>query len=961
LTTRTTALCPELIGRGDELEALRRALDEPVGVVLIDGEAGVGKSRLLSEFALIAEGVGRAVTWGRPEEISVPGPYSLILDLVENIAATGPGGAASEAQALLHDLEDPAFARQPRAAPLPRHLAARVRGLVGGGSVVILEDLHAADEASHAVIHHIARTASEDSVLIVASYRSEEIARTPALLRLLATLERERIGTRIPLAPLKADAVAQMISLILGHDPDEALLREIERLGEGVPFFIEELLSATPSTAGLEAAVDSRIPPSIQRAVLTRLDGVSDEAVGLVSAASLVEGAPEPDVLRHMLDLSPRVFGNAAAEAIRAGLLSDQADLLAFRHAIVRAAIASAMPFVEARETHARLAAAIEAIHPDDPSRAAQLARHWREAGESSRASRWALAAGRHALAFGATGDAERLFSEALSGAGNDLEIRTSALEGLGEAQQLEGRIPEALENLQRCAQELRDAGKPIEAASVLGKIALTLSRTYESEEVLRAVDQALSLIPEGSESVERARLLAQKGHFLAYVLRHLDESEPYLRAATDPALKLQDHAVRSVAQDGLAEIADARGDFTQAEHTGSEAIQEAILSGDAEAIAKTHNNAAVRLAGHGRVQAALDSLSAARRLIERSYGQTAVAALDITQAWVRRLMGDPGEALGLVTRPHAAWLRWQGVALSVEIWARLERGETSEAEAVLDRAWSDVGGAQRRAALTADPSSMTRADFDVLLCDVSLHLTDGPSMDSVPLARALVQSTLPLDLFEFESIGLLLVRALAQSGRDREAREALASLRRRLGRPPLPFHAAVEGEIVAMLASFQRESRRAASEFLRAAELYARCSNSSDQARCHRRVAETLLEGDPSSTAQAKESLARARALAIRVGAQVETARAEAGLRALGVRPRAGRRRKTEIRHSALSTREEQISALVAAGATNSEISKRLYLSERTVADHVTNALRKLGLPGRASLAAWAARHGLG
>src|SRR5688572_15836631 len=136
--------CPVLVGRQRELSALRNLLDAEGGVAIVSGEAGIGKSRLVREFASEASqrGGGRIVLWARPEEVAQPGPYALIVDLLESIAERGSAAVKTEVRALVSELTRTDADGQ-RPAPAPRAVAAEVRGLVaqlGKPPLIVLED-----------------------------------------------------------------------------------------------------------------------------------------------------------------------------------------------------------------------------------------------------------------------------------------------------------------------------------------------------------------------------------------------------------------------------------------------------------------------------------------------------------------------------------------------------------------------------------------------------------------------------------------------------------------------------------------------------------------------------------------------------------------------------------------------------------------------------------------------------
>ncbi|MGH2784300.1 MAG: ATP-binding protein, partial [Actinomycetota bacterium] len=167
--------CPVLVGREQELAALRAVLDAGGGVAIVSGEAGIGKSRLVREFANEAVARGRLDLWARPEEVAQPGPYALIVDLLESIAERGGGSIKTEARTLIAELSRTDESDQ-RPAPSPRTVAAEIRGLVSqlkGSPLIVMEDLHWADERSHSVILHLMRAARDDQHVVIATMRPE--------------------------------------------------------------------------------------------------------------------------------------------------------------------------------------------------------------------------------------------------------------------------------------------------------------------------------------------------------------------------------------------------------------------------------------------------------------------------------------------------------------------------------------------------------------------------------------------------------------------------------------------------------------------------------------------------------------------------------------------------------------------------------------------------------------------
>lgn len=950
--------CPVLVGRDRELAELRAVLETGGGMALVSGEAGIGKSRLVREFAAAAEKRGRAVLWGRPEEVAQPGPYALVVDLLEALRERCAPAAAAEARDLVAELLRPAASDGEVPALSSRSIAARLRGLLSqldAPPVVALEDLHTADEASHAVVLHLARSAADDGHVLIGTYRPEAVSQSVSLGRVLAALVRERIAHEVSLSPLAREEMAAMLEALWGRPPYPGELAAIERLGEGIPFFVEEL--AASEAAGQAPAV----PRSIEQGVLARVRALGEEAATVLATASLVAGALDPAVIAIACDVPADAAARHLVEAVRAGLVADHEGKLAFRHGLVRDAIAASLVSLEAARIHGRLGRAIEAVHADELDlHATALARHYREAGDREQAVRYALLAGERALAAAATEEARTAFEQArdLSGGGS-----IPALRGLAEVELREGREREAAALFRAAIDALLHAGERVEAARTLGRLAWALNRGGDSAGAAAGLDEALALLADLRHSQDYARLMVRKGGMLAFDLNRHDEATPILAEGAEIARRLGDQALLAEALDGLAQGAERRGALREAGELGAEAIRMASESGRPETIGRTHNNYALALASHGFPREALAVVAAGRDHLRRAYGRAAVGALDVTHAWIARLMGLPNEVAALTARGQVAWHRWRGYRRVLEVWAALERNEVPRARSIVAATWEEVGGEANRRAWIADPAGPNQDASLSLLCEAILRLADGPAEVAVEVTSALVAFDRPGgDAFDLEQGLVLLARAQVLAGGRAEAEAALAELDALRATHPYPYLRAIGSEARGMIALAAGDPGRAAGHFREAASGFEGCSNVSDRARCERLVAETVLGADGTAgRTEAEERLRRALDLAQGSGALVEANRAEAVLRSLGIRPRAGRPRRGAPRAAGgLSPREAEVAVLVADGATNAEIARRLFLSERTVQDHITHVLRKLRLPGRAALATWAVKQGM-
>jgi DNA-binding CsgD family transcriptional regulator len=945
--------CPILIGREEEMAQLRALLDAGGGVAIVSGEAGIGKSRLVREFAAEASERGRVVLWGRPEEVAQPGPFALIVDLLESIAERGSPELKRDALILGHELMRPGADKEERLSPTPRTVAAEIRGLAGRlrlPPVIILEDLHWADEASHSVVLHLLRAALDDQHVIVASVRSEGIERSVSLTRLVDSIARDRSPKLVSLGPLSDDEVGSMIEAISPDGFDDVQRGRIIRLGEGVPFFIEELADAA-SARGL--------PKSLELVVNSRLKGLGDEALEVVRVCSLMVGAIDSHVVAQVLEIPTESVTKCLVDGVMLGLLEDREDKLVFRHSLVRDAVTRGIVSVQLTELHQRIANAFEKLYAGELElHCSALARHYEEAGEPEAAARFLIMAGDRALGFAATEDARANFSRAWSLSTN---FAAQAKRGLGEVAFREGNVREAVTLFDSVASDLVSADDSSGAARALGRLAWALRSMAESDEVITTLDKGLSLVAGNDDARENVELLVQKGQMLSFLFERFSEAKPILQQAIRLAIAQQDDSLAAQASDGLAQVADWEGDVESALRYGLEAVSRALKSNSAEVIGRTHNNHAVKLASYGRPEEGRLILAEGRAHLLRAHGAAGVSALDVSQAWIAWLMGLPNEVASLTALGQAAWQRWRGYRRILEVWAAVEQGQQQLAESRLSAAWNDLGsGARTRYLAQAE-----LADYEtrqVLYAEGVLRLHWGSPEEAVQVAGAVVaiDSQSGGELFDRAQGLILLTHAFVGVNAATQAAQIVAETEALLS--PVDRYTYLKShldELKGLVLFLGKDFLAARELFVSAAKSFEECRNESDRARCYRRAAEAAIaSGVETGRDQAVGLLRDALSISDRSGAIAEKNRIESMLRELGVRSRAGRPRRSDQR--LLSPREAEVAVLVAAGETNSDIARDLFLSERTVQDHISNALKKLNLHGRAGLAAWAARQGL-
>ena len=420
-----------LVGRAAEMAVLEAAFaaagDGEASVVLVGGEAGVGKTRLVAEMAARARAAGALVAVGACVELTAgTAPYLAATDALRDLSR-GLGdrawerivaGAPPELAALLPGASAAAGAVRADDASRAR-LFGQVHDLVTdvvarAPLLVILEDVHWADRSTLDLAGFLARALQTERATLVATYRTDEVARRPALRNWLAELGRVDRVQRVELAPFSAGEVTDLLAAILGSAPDPSTAAAIAHRSGGNAFLAEELLAAggDDETAGL--------PASVRDVLHARIAALSPVAEEVVRAASAAGARVDDELLAAVLPVPPEDLGAALREAVAHHLLTPDArdGRLSFRHELVReAAYATLLPG-ERRRLHAACARVLTErpeLGGDIPATAAAVAGHWQAAGEARNALGASVRAAEAAEGVHALAEASALYEQALA------------------------------------------------------------------------------------------------------------------------------------------------------------------------------------------------------------------------------------------------------------------------------------------------------------------------------------------------------------------------------------------------------------------------------------------------------------------------------------------------------------------------------------------------------------------
>ncbi len=375
------------VGRGAELErldaALRSAARGQPTTVLLAGDAGIGKSRLLDEFGERARRQGAVVLGGACLELAGEGlPFAAVTEALRALAEeVGPvelrrlaGSARLELAQLLPGLlagHDGSDAARPELTPASQlRLFEALLGLLGGLSasgpvVIVLEDVHWADASTRDLLVFLAHNLREVGLVLVASFRTDELQRQHPLRQLLPRLLREDTVEHLELAPLDREEFALLVEHLIGEPPGSETFEALFERTRGNPFLAEQLVAA-----GADAAV---LPELLRDVLLLALDGLSEPALRMLRVVAAAGGEDVGHgLLSWAVELSEWELDAAVREAVDAGVLT--ADLGAgtytLRHALLTEAIATTLLPGELGRVHGRLAQAIE----QDPGLAVRAA-----------------------------------------------------------------------------------------------------------------------------------------------------------------------------------------------------------------------------------------------------------------------------------------------------------------------------------------------------------------------------------------------------------------------------------------------------------------------------------------------------------------------------------------------------------------------------------------------------------
>lgn len=1028
-----TLSSPILVGRASELAALEVALRRAVGgessVVLIGGDAGLGKSRLIAEFAEGARRSGTRVLIGGCIDLGGDGlPYGPFLEALRALGAELPpaklsallGEIAPELVALVPEfatflgVEPPpggaapadavATARAPAAADQGRLFEltlALISRLSGERPLVLaLEDLHWSDPASRDLLAFLARNLRQNPVLLVGTYRTDDLARGHPLLARFAEMARLPNVERIELRPLDMDEQRSQLTGILGRQAARGLVERIHARAQGNPFFAEELLAS--ESVG-ERRNGELVPQSLRDILLGRIAALGPATQRVLGVAAVAGVRADDRLLAAVTGLPEDELVESIREAVARQVLAidERTATYRFRHALMSEVTHADLLPGERVRLHAAVAEYLVAAgQAGEPVVAAELAHHWLVADRPREALLASVDAARSATGIHAHADALRHLERALSlfetvpGADELLGMdRVELLAMAADAADRNGSGPRAVELARAALDRFDNAADPVRAGLIRSRLAYYLWVIGESLAAIAEHRAAVAAVPPEPPSPERARVVG-----------------------------------------GLASILMPTGRYRESRQLAEEALETLHATESREGEGRLLNVLGVDLVGLGEVDVGLDhlrkavSVSRAADEIESQLGamhnlafflaQTdhleeglaiAMEGLETAQrvGLVRRFGANLRATAGDILNRSGRWdeadqVTREGLDLdsdsSGSIYLRATRAMFLSARGALDAAGEEIAAAEAVAGSDVDPDIQAY----LLQAHAELALVRGRPADALrSIEEALAQyagSDEYLLVAPLIADGMAAAADLAEHGRafrtaaEVDAATATAtSLRetvRTIADRTLNTSAATPS-LRAVVATAEAEWTRVsgqsdAATWTLAAEAWDAVPMPYPAARARARAGEALLlaRGSRDDAAQHLRAAHRAvtqlgamplrtsiEAIATRAridlapedrataAAAAATAKAEADRRDAGLPP--AERSPAEI--LGLSAREWEVLELVAAGRSNAEIAETLYISPKTASVHVTHILDKLGVSNRVEAATIAVRVGAG
>lgn len=924
------------VGRHREFSLLLAAIQHPPAVVLVEGEAGIGKSRLVSEAVSALDTDERRVLTGFCHPLREPYPYGPVVDALRKAGRWLPtAGIPPTAGALAPFLPDLAD-RLPAPPPRPDddstqryQVVQAVRSLLTaiGPIVLVMEDMHWADEATRGLLLLLARDLPEQ-VSLVLTYRPEDLASDTSVLGAVYRQPPGTTGMSIRLVPMTEGEVQDLAAAALGGHATPALVTALHRRSEGLPLTAEEdliTLREYGSTHGYRDVTrrldHAAVPPGLREAVTERLTALSEAGAAITDSAAVLAVPATEELLARVAGLEPALGAEGVTNALRASILRETDDgHYVFRHTLAQQVAYQHIPGPRRARLHRR---AIEVLQSHDPAPLVQIAHHTLAAGDREAWFHRAEEAAEQAIAVRDPGTASMLLHQILEQpqAGTDLRSRAALtlarivvndLDYLANAAMLRGiladpRLPEASRG------EIR-----------LGLALLMINHggDYSGVGELKTAVKELSSVPERAARAMLALALNERDGATRHAWEWMERAEHAVRTSPD-------EGIRAAVQVARLSLLVRVGDPT----VWDELDTLPRRSDDVEVLRQTARslcNVGWSAIALGQDQRAAPLLAESLEVARRS-GFPSLECFNRIQLMRLDLLAGRWE--GIEERFTALGAEYPDMTM-VDYERTLALGTLSCARGRFARAADELDNAAVRGEKHHTIGVPLRVAAErVVVCLSQEAPADAWAIATPALAMLREAGTWAM------ATGLVpvAVEAALASGHRQEAEQLTAEAEQGLHGANSPAGEA-ECHIARGLLLRESEPARAAEHFGRAHRLWQEIGRPYEVAHAAEHLGHALARSDLTDAA---EHLTEAIGLYRKLDATADLARCQHLQHELGLTRAEGRGRRGYGQE--LSPREKQVAELLVHGATNQDIAESLFLSPRTVEQHVANVLKKL------------------
>ncbi len=932
-----------LIGRVAQLATLSRAAAQPPSIIVITGEAGIGKTRLVQELLRTPALKNLPHLIGQCSEMAetpVLGPVIAALNRLPASALREVPALAGALRLLLPDLAD----SLPPALPVfsyPQAETYRLHGAIYAllrsmdPAVLVLEDVHWADASTREFLRVLTtRLPADLTVVLTDRDDTPHAARHRGAASWLSGAQVHEVR----LSPLTAAETGELAAQLMGADPTSQHFAErLHRRTAGIPFAIEEVIRLITDDDGSTPDADDTIilPAPVRRVLLERLALLPEQARDVVAAAAVAARPVTVDLLTDITGLSEPDTRRAVTMALEHGVLYPAAaGTLDFRHSLARQAAYEAICEFERRPLHLRAAKAV--LTHISPPPLAQIAHHYQQAGRTKAYLRYTEAAGDRDAAQGDTSTATRHYLTALSD-------HPSAAARIRLGVKLGSAALSAMPDGATLPALRRVISQDDPPRAVRGELRLYLGTLMRNQaglglagmdEIARAADDLTDTAPElAARAMSAIAFPSVQGWPLTQHLGWLERAETLIPRITDPVQRTAIAVNRATVLmfTGDPEAWNAAAALPRTPASAAEEVQ----------LARARVNLAHATTALGYPAAARDHLAKADEFLERNdipYLQGLAETAHILLAWTT------SHWEGLAKRTQRAVHLYSEIRdLAAEsflvrgLLTLHQRGDTATARQDLTNA-AHTSQLDTGIVLPASSAALAR-----------IHLAAGRP------DHANAATTLTLDHIRrtggwiwATDLAPTAVEALIRTGQRPEAQRLVEEFAHGIEGRHAPAAAAALLTCRAHLAEADRSPDAATPLFTRAAHAWAEAGRPLETAHALQDAARCSL---PTDRRRGQELSDEALETYRRIGAKWDLDNFRRKLRRQGL-TRVSKRGPVGY-GDGLSPREHQIALLAAQGHSNRAIAEQLHVSPRTVEHHVANALRKLGISSRTQLAA--------